>query len=727
MLRKITIRTRLLIVLALIIVSVLALAYFAMASIEDMYNITSRIYEHPLNVSNASIEASRDMLKMHRDMKDVVLLIDENKREEVIREVDLLEKDVYTSLELIKTQILGAEGRMLANEAEVFFKNWKPIRDRVITLVLDGETDVAAKLTQGQGAEYVRDLEYRFQVLNQYARNKADEFIIEAEEAKKIARIKTILTFAITLFIMAGFIFLVIRTIVPDLNYVKTKLDEMVHGADLHEVEINGSNEITEMAKGFNQLVRNLKREIWVKDGLNILELILEKEYGIKEFADRSLEFLLKYTNADLGVFYEVDSTNKQLDILSYHSYLPLKRSTFFEYEDDFIQELLASKQGVFIELDQRYEKLEYSLNHHGQFISTYLYPLLREESVIGIIKLSSTKGFSEEKIEFMNLSASLIAADLMVVNRQEKIEKLLDQTNDMNEQLRNKSFDMEALYSETEMHKEELEMQTRELNSTIETLKETQEQLVQSEKLSSLATIVTGIAHEINTPLGVSHTTVTYMKELILTMKHDFDGDSMRKDRFEIFLKNLHESIDVVEENNRRSVELIKNFKEIAVDQTSGNYRQYNMKDYLVEIVGSLRVPLRLAKVETMINAPDDLVVDGYPGAMSQIMTNLIMNSIKHGFSKREYGRISIDVEEQGNKIVMFYKDDGKGIEEKNLKRVFDPFFTTQRGKGGSGLGLNIVYNLVTKNLKGTISVQNGELKGVEFIIEFPKLVRIS
>ncbi len=167
-----------------------------------------------------------------------------------------------------------------------------------------------------------------------------------------------------------------------------------------------------------------MKREIWVKDGLNVLELILEKEYGIREFTDRSLEFLLKYTKADLGVFYLVNDSEKKLDILSYHSFLPLKKSIFFQYEDDFIQALLKTKQGVLIEQDQRYEKLEYSLNHHGQTVSTYLYPLLREETVVGIIKLSSTKGFTEEDFEFMNLSASLIVADLMVVIRQEKNRK---------------------------------------------------------------------------------------------------------------------------------------------------------------------------------------------------------------------------------------------------------------------------------------------------------------
>ncbi len=121
--------------------------------------------------------------------------------------------------------------------------------------------------------------------------------------------------------------------------------------------------------------------------------------------------------------------------------------------------------------------------------------------------------------------------------------------------------------------------------------------------------------------------------------------------------------------------LKLIKNFKEIAVDQTSGNYRQYNIKEYLVEIIGSLRVPLRQANVETVIDAPDDLLVDGYPGAMSQIMTNLIMNSIKHGFVNKQYGKINIEVREQANKIVLSYRDDGKGIEETNLKRIFDPF----------------------------------------------------
>ncbi len=152
------------------------------------------------------------------------------------------------------------------------------------------------------------------------------------------------LTFAITLIVTIGFIALVIRTIVPDLDYVSLAIGDMVRGGELKEVQVSGTNEITEMAHGFNQLIRSLKREIWVKDGLNVLELILEKEYGIREFTDRSLEFLLKYTKADLGVFYLVNDSEKKLDILSYHSFLPLKKSIFFQYEDDFYTSSIKNK-----------------------------------------------------------------------------------------------------------------------------------------------------------------------------------------------------------------------------------------------------------------------------------------------------------------------------------------------------------------------------------------------
>ncbi len=172
---------------------------------------------------------------------------------------------------------------------------------------------------------------------------------------------------------------------------------------------------------------------------------------------------------------------------------------------------------------------------------------------------------------------------------------------------------------------------------------------------------------------------------------------------------------------NLDRTANLIKGIKNVGVDQCSRNIRKFNLNEYINETIMTLGPKLKKTNHHIHINCPQGIEVTTSPGAIAQIITNLVINSLKHGFDKSHNGRIGIDIKNKVDTILLVYTDDGKGIKPEDMKRIFDPYFTTKRNEGSSGLGMHIINNLVTEDLKGTIQLNSSCKRGVEFTIEFP------
>lgn len=266
------------------------------------------------------------------------------------------------------------------------------------------------------------------------------------------------------------------------------------------------------------------------------------------------------------------------------------------------------------------------------------------------------------------------------------------------------------------------VEERTKELKKAYDNLKLSQEQLVESEKMASLGQLVAGIAHEVNTPIGIGVTTSTNFIDITKNIVSSYKNDEMTKDDLERFFETSSKSCELIYRNLLRTAELIKSFKMISADQVSHEKRKFNMASYLSDIISSLRPKLKKAEPEVSITCPANIVLNSYPGAIAQIITNFIINSLTHAFGDIKKYKIDIEVSTTNDELIILkYSDNGKGISEKNIKKIFDPFFSTMRGKGGTGLGLNIVYNIVTQTLKGGIKCNSTPGKGVTFIIEMP------
>ena len=330
--------------------------------------------------------------------------------------------------------------------------------------------------------------------------------------------------------------------------------------------------------------------------------------------------------------------------------------------------------------------------------------PLIHQGKLSGILYLENnlTAGaFTPERLEILKLLSSQISIS---------IENAQLYTN-----LQQFNQNLESL----------VQQRTCELSQTLEDLKSAQNKLVEAEKMAALGGLVAGVAHEINTPIGIGITAASLLAEKVTKFFDLYSKGQIKRSELEKFLDTAMQSSNMILSNLTRAAELIHSFKEVAVDQSSELKRTFNVKHYLEEILTSLTAKLRRTKHKVEIKCDENIVLDSYPGVLCQIVTNLVLNSLIHAYDPEDEGILTFDIMLEGDRLIFEYGDNGKGITPQNLSKIFEPFFTTKRGQGGTGLGLHIIYNLVTQKLKGTISCESQVEKGTRFLIEFPAKIR--
>lgn len=256
-------------------------------------------------------------------------------------------------------------------------------------------------------------------------------------------------------------------------------------------------------------------------------------------------------------------------------------------------------------------------------------------------------------------------------------------------------------------------------LSQTLEELQSAQTKLIETEKLSSLGRLVAGVAHEVNTPLGVSVTMASTLAENVQQFLKDIRSGQISRQTLDQFESESKETVDVLLNSLDRAAQLIANFKQVANDQTSEQLREFELGQVIEEVYSTLHHKIKNRPIRFHFECDPNLKMHSYPGPIGQIITNLFNNSLLHGFEGRERGSIDIRANLQGHKVRLIYTDDGVGLSEEVMGKIFDPFFTTKLGKGGSGMGMHIVYNLVTRTLGGDITVSSEN--GATFIITLP------
>lgn len=339
---------------------------------------------------------------------------------------------------------------------------------------------------------------------------------------------------------------------------------------------------------------------------------------------------------------------------------------------------------------------------------------------------------------QMIDSSEKIVKGDLsqrIQIGGQDELSRMATQFNCVVDALETKIDEItelnRSLENRVRIRTWELEHSKKELEANLRQLKEAQRQLVNAEKLAGLGSLVAGIAHELNTPIGNAYTVSTTVTEKVGEFDKEFSAGALKRSSLARFNSEMLEASDLLNKNLRRATELITSFKTVAVDQASENRRKFDLLKTVEELAVTLRVQLRKRKIEFLVEIAPGIELDSYPGPLMQVISNLFNNAVIHGFEHRESGQIKImahrseQVEDEC--IEIHFIDNGVGIQPRIVDKIFDPFFTTKFGQGGSGLGLNICYNIVNGVLGGQIAAHSVVGIGTRFTLVLPLVVSES
>lgn len=332
----------------------------------------------------------------------------------------------------------------------------------------------------------------------------------------------------------------------------------------------------------------------------------------------------------------------------------------------------------------------------------------------VGVIPQNKSYKLSLAKQPYKELDFLVKTINIFLAKTDKHIIKLIDEHQHSLSKTR-------ALEERLSARTNALKESNHELLSTLEKLHEFQSQLVETEKMASLGDMVAGIAHEVNTPIGLGVTASSLLSDKLEEITYAFEHKTLKSSQLKKFLADSDESVSIIFRNLERAAKLISSFKKVAVDQSSAENRTFNVNDLLDEVVVTLSAKLDANKVNLSISCPKGFIINSKPGPINQILINLILNSIHHAFEGKENRNITIVVMNLSDQLHINYTDNGSGIDESIKEKIFDPFTTTKRGSGGSGLGMHLVYNLVTQALDGHITLEDNSNQGVSFDITFP------
>lgn len=349
-------------------------------------------------------------------------------------------------------------------------------------------------------------------------------------------------------------------------------------------------------------------------------------------------------------------------------------------------------------------------------------------------IEIANNKIYEENHWTYIKKNGDRIIVNLSMTKIYDRFGKLtgyLGVAMDITERieagndLKNRTIELNDVVKTLKYQEEKLEelvvKRTLELENSIKVLKETQNKLIESEKMASLGGLVAGVAHEINTPVGMGITVASSLIFKISKFRELVDNNKLTKTELNKFCELVEESSEMIFKNLNRTATLVENFKLIATDQFNDTRKMIHVKGFISEIFNTWNEEFLEKNIKFKIACKEDIIINSYPKSFRQIIVNLISNSLSHGFDNSSKGFILISIKKVEDSILLEYEDDGIGMKKNEISKIFEPFYTTKRGKGGTGLGLNIVYNIIMQKFNGTIDCSSEYDKFTKFIIKFP------
>ncbi len=712
-LHKITIRSR---IVALFVLSILLFTLFgafALQRLGTLAELTKTLYEHPLQVSNAALRAQSGIMSIHRNIKDVILSQSQLEANRSIQEIQDDEKEVYRDLALVKELILGEEGKKLAQETIDMFAGWKPRRMEVEELVLKGDKAAALEMHQKNATDLVKRLERQTNELSSYANKKADGFMANAEEVRQQTVKMVVLAICLVTFFCFCAAFIVINSITRSLGTLKDKMAAGTSSGVISMVEVEGKNEIADLAVHYNGLVTVVGDQLWLRDKLNELGRILSGNISFDELTGTGISFVSRTLDACAGVFYLYDRAEAACNLTASYAFVERKfLANRFLHGEGVIGQVAVEKKPIMLKNISRDEACANSGTVSEPPQNIYAVPILFEHELLGVIEIATFEALTPMKKQFVDEAVQIIASQLNISLQNRQIQDLYRISQAANEELQTKTDqinisnnELSALNKELQAQASELQAQRDELQAQTVELEKKRFQVEEADKLKS--EFLSNMSHELRTPLN----SIMSLSQLMISRGIEKDPGKAT------------EYLRVIDRNGRQLLNLINDILDLTKIE-SGRMDIFPTKfetRQVVERILETARPLADKKglqLDTHIEGESVLFSD--EDKVYQILLNFFSNAIKF----TEKGTVTLHVKEADRKVFFIVSDSGIGISAGDQGSIFDEFrqvdgsFT--REHEGTGLGLAISKKL-TALLGGEITVASTPGAGSTFTLALP------
>ncbi|MGK5095278.1 response regulator [Deltaproteobacteria bacterium TL4] len=698
-LTNLTIKARMVLLFVLMMGVFMTFSILISDGIEQMSKLTLTLYEHPLRVSNAARKTIEYEIKIQRDMRDLMLAKTELEMQDAVQRLRESEKIVYETLDIVKLQILGTEGKTLEEKTRQLFRAGLPLRNEMIELVYKGERDAALLLNQGKRMEYVSRLEEKMENLNAYAQRKADGFIVNAEEIKKDTETIIYLVIGGLALILGGALYWISVSILSSLSSLKETMAKITTSGELSKSELEGKNEIAEMAQHFNALVARLQNQFWLRNGLNEMNRELSGDLSYDLMLSKSMTFVARYVKACAGTLYSYNNEQRLCELRSSYAYVERKLlANQFKLGEGLVGQVAMEKQPILLSNIQREDALGSSGTIAEPPRTMYAIPLIYNQELFGVLEIASFEIINETQKEFLDSVSVIIATSLFTAAQKQQIQELLVATQAANEEMAATNEELTASNEELQAQKEELRVQASELEAQ-------RVQVQESDRLKS--EFLSNMSHELRTPLN----SVLALSQLMMSR-----GTGKNPQQEGEYLK-------VIERNGQQLLSLINDILDLSKIE-AGRMDVYNTDFDPAQVteraLDTIR-PLADGKgLKISFHSEDLAIVHSDEDKVHQILLNLLSNAVK--FTKR--GDIRVSLSPSGSDVLFRVQDTGIGISEKDFTHIFDEFRqvdgSTTRPHEGTGLGLAICQKLA-KLLGGDILVDSAVGLGSTFTLRLP------
>ncbi|WP_321493395.1 response regulator [uncultured Desulfobacter sp.] len=690
---RLSLKNRMVVSFSLIIILFVALSVSTIHQIEVLNRLTVTLYTHPLQVSNAALEAKAGVLAMHRSMKDVSTARSQADIALAIEEVREKEAVVYKELALIKQYILGTAGKQLIENTIALFDGWKPIRLEVQDFVLKGDTASANMITRKKGADYVARLEKRMEELTRYARNKADGFMQDARKTQRQVYIYILTAIIIFMCLAITIGCLLSSSILGAIETFRKTISRITRTGELELATVRGNHEIAALADHFNRLIRRLKEQFWLQRMENELIHALSGDLGFEALLEKGCDHLCQSLKNCAGAIYTYDAQTTQCR-LSYYYAVPQgsQFAELFDLGEGLVGQAAKDKKEIML---TRPTPEEASVKSGGQNQTPQdimAIPMMYENHLFGVFEVAFFDPVDTPKQQYLLSAIRSLSVLLYAAKQNEQVTRLFDSSQKANEKLQTLNTEIEHQSGELTRKNIELEHQ--------------QKQVEEANRLKS--EFLSNISHELRTPLN----SVNALSRVLMTQA----GEKLTPEE--------NNYLEIIERNGKRLLALINNIldlSKIEAGKVELDCTRFSLEGVVDNIVESLSPLARNKNIRLDVRLPETLPqLESDEAKVHQILENIIANAVK--FTER--GGVSVSALERNGHVEITIEDSGIGISSKDLKTIFEEFRqsdgTTTRKYEGTGLGLAIAHKAV-RLLGGDINVSSVVDQGSRFIVNLP------